>query len=91
MPSVYYLNKPKKFIGGTVYNPEIKRVVKGATCTLTGSNGTSTASTDGFGDFWFEGLRIGKFKLKIEAKGFEKRIIDDINTEKDINLGDIPL
>ena len=36
-PRVYYLNIPKKFIAGTVYDPVAKEVVIGATCTLTGS------------------------------------------------------
>ena len=34
-PRVYYLNIPKKFIAGTVYDPIEKEVVIGATCTLT--------------------------------------------------------
>ena len=34
-PRVYYLNIPKKFIAGTVYDPVEKEVVIGATCTLT--------------------------------------------------------
>ena len=31
---VYYLNIPKKFVAGTVYDPEEKEVLIGATCTL---------------------------------------------------------
>ena len=50
-----------------------------------------TATTDGFGDFWFEGLEEGIYSLRIEAKGFAAKKFDDLNTEKDINLGDIPL
>ena len=50
-----------------------------------------TATTDGFGDFWFEGLEVGKYSLKIEAKGFAAKTIDKISTEEDANLGDIPL
>jgi Fe-S-cluster-containing dehydrogenase component len=91
-PRVYYLNVPKKFVGGTIYDPVAKEVVIGATCTLTGpKNKKRTATTDGFGDFWFEGLGIGKYKLDIEAKGFAGKTISDIDTEKDVNLGDIPL
>ena len=33
-PRVYYLNIPKKFIAGTVYDPVEKEVIIGATCTL---------------------------------------------------------
>ncbi len=88
-PRVYYLNLPKKFIGGTVYDPATKEVVMGATVALSG-DGTATATTDDFGDFWFEGLKVGKFSVKI-TKDAKSKTIDAISTEKDMNLGDIPL
>ena len=92
-PRMYYLNYPKKFVAGTVYDPKEQEIVKGASCTLVASNKGKkyTAVTDGFGDFWFEGLPEGKYSLKIEAKGFTAKTLDSINTEKDVNLGDIPL
>ena len=70
-----------------------KEVVIGATCTLTGPKAgkKATATTDGFGDFWFHGLADGTYSLKIEAKGFAAKKFDKISTEKDVNLGDIPL
>ncbi len=89
-PRVYYLNIPRKFIGGTVYDPVAKEVIIGATCTLSSNGKKMTATTDGFGDFWFEGLDIGTFSLKIESGG-KSKTIDSISTEKDVNLGDIPL
>ncbi len=91
-PRVYYLNLPRKFIGGTVYDPNIKEIIEGATCTLTDTNSgsTFTAVTDGFGDFWFEGLGESTFSLTIEANG-KSRTIDPISTARDVNLGDIPL
>ncbi len=92
-PRVYYLNIPKKFIAGTVYDPLEKEVVIGATCTLTGPKASkkATTTTDGFGDFWFQGLADGLYSLKIDAKGFATKTFDKISTEKDVNLGDIPL
>jgi tetrathionate reductase subunit B len=91
-PRVYYLNIPKKFIAGTVYDPIEKEVVIGATCTLKPKSGkVITATTDGFGDFWFQGLADGIYDLTIEAKGFNAKSFAKLNTEKDINLGDIPL
>jgi tetrathionate reductase subunit B len=90
-PRVYYLNIPKKFIGGTVYDPVEKEVIIGATCTLSSNGKKLTATTDGFGDFWFEGLEEGTYSLKIAAKGFAAKAFDSISTEKDVNLGDIPL
>jgi tetrathionate reductase subunit B len=90
-PRVYYIGLPKRFVAGTVYDPVKKEIVKGAVCTLTGEGGPFTAVTDGFGDFWFEGLKVGNFSLKIEASGFAAKKINKISTEKDANLGDIPL
>lgn len=86
---VYYTGLPKRFIAGTVYDPVAEEVVIGATCTLSGG-GTGTATTDGFGDFWFEGLEVGTFSLTIAAAG-KTKTIDNISTEMDVNLGDIAL
>jgi Fe-S-cluster-containing dehydrogenase component len=92
-PRVYYLNIPKKFIAGTVYDPAEKEVVIGAKCTLTGPNAgkKATVITDDFGAFWFQDLTDGVYSLKIEARGFAAKSFDKLNTETDINLGDIPL
>jgi len=87
---VYYLNLPKRFIAGTVYDPAAEEVVIGATCTLSGDS-SATATTDEFGDFWFEGLPVGSFSLTIAANGFPAKQFDAISTDKDVNLGDIPL
>jgi Fe-S-cluster-containing dehydrogenase component len=86
---VYYTGLPKRFIAGTVYDPVDEEVVIGATCTLSG-DGTGTATTDGFGDFWFEDLEVGTFSLTISADG-KTKTISDISTEMDVNLGDIAL
>jgi tetrathionate reductase subunit B len=89
---VYYLNIPKRWVAGTVYDPVEKEVIIGATCTLSGGGKTSTATTDNFGDFWLKDLPDnGKYSLTIEAKGFKSKKFEDISTEKDVNLGDIPL
>jgi tetrathionate reductase subunit B len=90
-PRVYYLNIPKKFIAGTLYDPVKKEVVIGATCTLTGDGVTVTVNTDGFGDFWFEGLDVGGYALEISAPGFATKSFAAISTEADVNLGDIAL
>ena len=51
----------------------------------------SAATTDGFGDFWFEGLKVGNYALLIEKRGYAPNEIKPISTEKDVNLGDIKL
>jgi tetrathionate reductase subunit B len=87
---VSYVGLPKRFIAGTVYDPDANEVVTDATCTLTGEGETLTQATNHWGDFWFEGLKVGTFSLTIEAAGKTKTIAD-ISTEKDVGLGDIPL
>jgi hypothetical protein len=70
-----------------------KEVVIGATCTLKEARGGRqyTVETDSYGDFWFEGLKNGKYSLKIQ-KGKKTKSFTGLNTmEKDINLEDIPL
>jgi NAD-dependent dihydropyrimidine dehydrogenase PreA subunit len=89
-PQVHYQNLPKRFIAGTVYDPVEKEVIVGARVTLTDGRNNYHATTDGFGDFWFEKLKIGRFKLVIESNG-KSREFKEISTEKDVNLGDIPL
>jgi tetrathionate reductase subunit B len=86
---VFYKNMPKRFIAGTVFDPQKQEVVAGGTCTLSGA-GTATVKTDDFGDFWFEGIEVGKYSVKIEAGG-KTKTLSDISTEKDVNLGDIAL
>jgi Fe-S-cluster-containing dehydrogenase component len=90
---VYYLNLPKKFIGGTLFDPLADEVIIGARCTLTDeeSGQTFTTETDGYGDFWFKGLPEDRtFSLKIEGDGMSKEITA-ISTALDVNLGDIAL
>ena len=90
-PRVFYANIPKKFVGGLVYDPVKKEVIRGAVCALSGPGGTRTTQTDGFGDFWFEGLDAGTYSLEISAQGFPTRTFGSIDTGEDVNLGDIPL
>lgn len=62
----------------------------GATCTL-GGDASVTATTDEFGDFWFEGLEVGNYTVQIEAAGLPTKTVDAISTVEDVNLGDIAL
>lgn len=90
---VYYLNLPRKWIAGTLYDPQKEEVVIGAACTLTDKEDGKTfaVETDNFGDFWFRGLEDNRsFSLTLEKDG-KQRVIAPITTEVDRNLGDIPL
>ncbi len=91
-PRVYYRGLPKKFIAGTVYDPEQEEVIIGATCTLTPSSGAAlTVETDAYGDFWFEGIADDTYDLEIKSNGRVKQFQGLDTTQADINLGDIPL
>lgn len=91
---VYYLNRPKKFVAGTIYDPIEKEVIIGATCHLkdVASGQEYTAATDNFGDFWFKELPTlpAVYDLHIE-KGTAKLDINAIDATKDVCLGDIPM
>jgi len=88
---VYYLNLPKKFIAGTVYDPVEKEVVVGAKVALVDSihKKSYNTQTNSFGDFEFENLPISKFMITIE-KGQRSKVIS-VSTDSDVSLGDIPL
>jgi len=88
-PRVFYLNIPKKFIAGTLYDPAAREVIIAAECTLNSGGKEIKTLTDNYGDFWFEGLDTGTFMLRIESNG-KRMQIGPIDTEKDVNLGDIP-
>ena len=89
-PRVFYRGLPKKFIAGTVYDPEAKDIIEGAVCTVTGEAGTFTAETDSWGDFWLRELPDADWTLTIEAGG-KKKVMDVSTKEKDLGLGDIAL
>ena len=88
---VYYKNIPGKFIAATVYDPIEKEVIIGGTCTLTDGENTWTQETDSYGDFWFKNLKVGTYDLTIAAPGFQTLHLNGLSTEKDVNLGDIPM
>lgn len=89
-PRVYYRGLPRKFVAGTVYDPEKKEVIIGAAVTLKGDAGDFSATTNNYGDFWLRGLPDADFKLTIEKDG-KSKVLDVSTKEKDIGLGDIPL
>jgi tetrathionate reductase subunit B len=90
---VYYIGIPKRFVAGSVYDPEADECLEGATVTLIDGQGKKVASlqTDHFGDFWFEGLGVGTYSLAIEKSGYVLQKMANISTEKDIHVGDIAL
>lgn len=92
-PRVYYLNLPKRFVAGAVFDPEADECLEGATVVLTNlqTGQSRTTQTDIFGDFWFHQVEVGTYKLEVRMKGYLSRVLEELSTEKDVNVGDIAL
>jgi tetrathionate reductase subunit B len=92
-PRVYYIALPKRFVAGAVYDPTADECIEGALVTLNNrEDGVSfTTGTDEFGDFWFEGLKIGMYSLFVAKEGYGPHKIESLSTAQDVNLGDIGL
>lgn len=92
-PRVYYIGLPRRFVAGSVYDPNEDECLQGAKATLkdakTGK--VTTAETDNLGDFWLEDLEVGTYSLLIEKNGYLSQKIDSVSTAEDINVGDIKL
>jgi tetrathionate reductase subunit B len=90
---VYYIGLPKRFIAGGVCDPEEDECLEDAAVTLLGADGNEVATTksDVFGDFWFEGLDVGAYSVKVEKTGYSSQVMSGISTEEDINIGDLEL
>jgi Fe-S-cluster-containing dehydrogenase component len=89
--AVRYIGLPKEFVAGTVVFGDKDECAKGVTVTLEGADGApvATATTDGFGDFEFEGLAANAtYTVKIAASGYAAREIP-VKTSRSVNLGDI--
>ena len=83
---------PTNFIAGTLCDPKRNEIVEGAALTLRGPNGENlTAQTNGWGDFWFEGLAGGAYSLDIQASGYQNKTLGSIDARESVNLGDLPL
>lgn len=92
-PRVFYIGLPKRFIGGTVYDPEADEVIIGADVVIRDSlsGKTISAVTDDFGDFWVDGLKPGHYFVTIQKSEYAGVKLKTDITERDLNLGDIPL
>jgi tetrathionate reductase subunit B len=92
-PRVYYIGLPKRFIAGTVYDPEADEVLINTKVTITNTDNHAsvTVMTDDFGDFWVDGLKKGNYSVKIEKEGYFSKELEADTTNKDINLGDIAI
>lgn len=92
-PRVYYLNLPKLFLAGDVYDEAADEIIENAeialTCHDTGAK--RLQRSDDFGDFWFKVLDKGSYSLQIEAEGYAGIAVDNIALDKSLNLGSFAL
>jgi len=92
-PRVFYLNLPKPFIAGTLYDSVAEECINGAAVTATDltTGQVYTATTDSYGDFWLEGLVSGRtYDVSMSADGYLSKKIE-VFLKDDKNVGDIPL
>ncbi len=89
-PRVFYRGLPKKFIAGTVYDPNKNEIVEGADVKASSNAGTFTTKTNSWGDFWLNDLPEAEWEVSISADGKSKTIKASTLSE-DKGLGDIAL
>lgn len=92
-PRVYYVNLPKLFVAGEVYDPQANEIIENAAITLTdlATRQSWTCQSDDFGDFWFKRIVAGKYALRIKAQGFKTYAMAELNVDKSLNVGPIAL
>jgi Fe-S-cluster-containing dehydrogenase component len=93
-PRVYYLGLPKSFIAGALFDQKEDECVEGAIITATDqvTGKVYTTKSDNYGDFWLNDVEANHtYTVKIENPKYQTRTVEDIRTDKDVNLGDIEL
>lgn len=94
-PRAYYLNLPKRFIGGEIADLEEEEVIIGAKVVLCEleSGRTWETESDEFGDFWFRQIPAADYSITVEAEGYRTRVVTDFvsTVERDLNVGTIAM
>lgn len=91
-PIVYYLNIPKRFVGGKLVDFGADEVVIGARVRLMdGDNCVAEMLTDEFGDFFFNQVEPLKYTVVAVANDHEGIAKHADAREFDVNLGDIAM
>ncbi|WP_165172726.1 MULTISPECIES: 4Fe-4S dicluster domain-containing protein [unclassified Adlercreutzia] len=92
-PRVYYLNKPRRFLGGVVVDLEADEVVVGAKVTLEDvrTGAVQAVLADEFGDFWFEQIPASEYRVYFEAEGYMTRMLEATTADEDRNMGPVAL
>ncbi len=88
---VYYLNRPKRWIAGTVANRGENEVIVGAPVTIFDADGRAVArvETDEFGDFRYCECEKTSYRVRIEAPGYDAIELDADCAARDVVLDDV--
>jgi len=88
---VRYLNLPKRFVAGSVVLGDSDKCARDVTVTLSGDGVSRETTTNGFGDFEFEGLDKDKdYTLTFQGPGYETHEVK-VFTKIDKHIGDVVL
>lgn len=90
---VYYLNLPKRWVAGEVYDEPADEVAIGV-CVNLRRDGEVVASTqtDEFGDFWFRQVEAASYTVEVVApEGYIPRTVAANALDADVNVGAIAL
>ena len=92
-PRVYYLNLPKLFVAGEIYDPNIDECLSGVEVTLTNidTGKVLKETTDNFGDYWFKKLEAGKYSLTAKKEGYQVYVLNGFWVEDSLKVEDIAL
>jgi Fe-S-cluster-containing dehydrogenase component len=91
-PTVKYVGLPMRFVAGEVVRRDVtSECAQGVKVTLQGDGVKRETATDSYGDFEFERLDQNQdYQIRVDLKGYASMIID-VNTQTDVNLGEIVL
>ncbi|MDR2107936.1 MAG: (4Fe-4S)-binding protein [Coriobacteriales bacterium] len=91
-PRVYYLNRPRRFIAGLVFDGTINEVLIGARVELLDGEGRvlSSVRTDDFGDFRFNQIEPAVYQLTVFSD-LGTRTFNVDTREQDRYVGDIDM
>jgi Fe-S-cluster-containing dehydrogenase component len=86
---VVYVNMPKRFVAGSLVFADTDACAGGVLVTLSGGGGDRQATSNGFGDFEFEGLdKDTEYRLRISHPGYQEQELE-VRPQIDRYLGDI--
>lgn len=90
-PAVKYIELKRMvsfFIAGAVVFEDTDECAENVNVTLSGSTGTQSVKTNNYGNFEFDGLAAGDYKLDLESTGRAKKSLD-VRIQKETYLAEI--